>query len=217
MQSIVDYSRSLQTTNSAAIDPVFNCSQIIDEGGSTNYPFFWTGTTHASSNGSGRFGIYVCFGEGLGWMETPPGSGNYTLMDVHGAGAQRSDPKQGDPSAFPHGNGPQGDVVRIFNYVRLVRTDSSVGIHETGNSGHTMTIFPNPATGYINLRFNSPQNGKATISIINNSGQIVARKTETLTKATVIRICLPHLLPGVYTVSFSGEDSLFNAEFVYQD
>lgn len=53
----------------------------------------------------------------------PPsgGSGNYQLMDVHGAGAQRSDPKAGDPAAFPHGRGPQGDVIRINNFVRCVR------------------------------------------------------------------------------------------------
>ncbi len=62
-------------------------------------------------------------------QEPPPGpgrqaagdSGNYQLLDVHGAGAQRSDPKAGDPTAFPHGRGPQGDVIRIFNFVRLVR------------------------------------------------------------------------------------------------
>ncbi len=53
----------------------------------------------------------------------PPsgGSGNYQLLDVHGAGAQRSDPKAGDPAAFPHGRGPQGDVIRINNFVRCVR------------------------------------------------------------------------------------------------
>jgi Raf kinase inhibitor-like YbhB/YbcL family protein len=43
-------------------------------------------------------------------------------VDVHGAGAQRSDPKAGDPAMFPHGRGPQGDVIRINNFVRLVRT-----------------------------------------------------------------------------------------------
>lgn len=53
----------------------------------------------------------------------PPsgGSGTYQLMDVHGAGAQRSDPKTGDPRNFPHGRGPQGDVIRIYNFVRCVR------------------------------------------------------------------------------------------------
>jgi len=48
-------------------------------------------------------------------------TGEYTLMDVHGAGSQRSDPKVGDASEFPHGRGPQGDVIRIENMVRCVR------------------------------------------------------------------------------------------------
>lgn len=44
-------------------------------------------------------------------------------MDVHGAGAQRSDPKIGKASDYPEGDGPQGDVIRIDNYVRLVRNN----------------------------------------------------------------------------------------------
>jgi len=72
-------------------------------------------------------------GRGLGPAQGgPPGSGpqgadggDYNYVDVHGAGAQRSDPKAGDPSMFPHGRGPQGDVIRIYNYVRLVRGGSS--------------------------------------------------------------------------------------------
>jgi len=42
-------------------------------------------------------------------------------LDVHGAGAQRSDPKIGNPADYPQGHGPQGDAIRIYNYVRLVR------------------------------------------------------------------------------------------------
>ena len=42
-------------------------------------------------------------------------------QDVHGAGAQRSDPKAGNPNQYPTGNGPQGDAIRIYNYVRCVR------------------------------------------------------------------------------------------------
>ena len=58
---------------------------------------------------------------GAGAGEQGPGaSGDYRYTDVHGAGAQRSDPKSGDPAMFPHGRGPQGDVIRIYNYVRLV-------------------------------------------------------------------------------------------------
>jgi len=117
LQSIVDYSRSLATTNSAAIDPVFNCTSINDESEQTNYPFYWSSTTHENMvNGSNA--VYVCFGEALGFMGQ---FGNYELMDVHGAGAQRSDPKVGDPADWPNGHGPQGDVIRINNFVRCAR------------------------------------------------------------------------------------------------
>lgn len=41
---------------------------------------------------------------------------------MHGAGCQRTDPKDGDPDDYPSwGHGPQGDVRRVFNHVRLVR------------------------------------------------------------------------------------------------
>ncbi len=119
LQSIVDYARSPGTTASAAIDPVFEVFAIRAEDGKQDYPCYWSSTTHADARG-GSEAVYVAFGRALGWMRQP-GGGTVTLLDVHGAGAQRSDPKEGDPAAFPHGRGPQGDVIRILNYVRAVR------------------------------------------------------------------------------------------------
>jgi len=119
LQSIVDYTRSPDTTGSAAIDPVFEVSRIENEGGKPDYPCYWTSTTHASLRG-GETAVYLAFGRALGWMRGPRG-GRPELLDVHGAGAQRSDPKSGDPAAFPQGRGPQGDVIRIYNHVRCVR------------------------------------------------------------------------------------------------
>ena len=114
LQSIVDYSRSPATTNSAAIDPLFNATAITDEAGQPDYPFYWSSTTHADASGGGTEANYVAFGKALGHM-------NNQWMDVHGAGAQRSDPKTGSASEFPQGHGPQGDAVRVNNYVRCVR------------------------------------------------------------------------------------------------
>lgn len=118
LQSIVDYTRSPDTTDSPAIDPIFKVSKE-DDG---TYPFFWSSTTHLDGprNVKGSAACYIAFGEAGGYMK-PPHGGNATLTDVHGAGAQRSDPKSGDPDDFPEGRGPQGDVIKIFNYVRLVR------------------------------------------------------------------------------------------------
>ena len=61
-------------------------------------------------------------------MPGPPAPGESAMddgttnwIDVHGAGAHRSDPKAGDPAEYSEGHGPQGDAIRIYNYVRLVR------------------------------------------------------------------------------------------------
>ncbi len=114
LQSIVDYTRSPATTNSAAIDPLFNCSQITNEADELDYPWYYTSTTHAnSSNTSGGAAVYVAFGRSLGNMDG--------WIDIHGAGSQRSDPKTGNPEDYADGFGPQGDAIRIYNYVRLVR------------------------------------------------------------------------------------------------
>ncbi len=117
LQSIVDYTQSPQRTNTAAIAPIFEISSVTDERGETNYPFYWTSTTHVSQTREGATAVYLAFGEALGyWMNS--------WMDVHGAGAQRSDPKSGDPADYPYGRGPQGDAIRIYSYVRCVRDAS---------------------------------------------------------------------------------------------
>jgi len=118
LQSIVDYTRSPASSNSAAIDPIFNCTVITNEAGEDDYPWYWSSTTHMAYTGAdpnGRWAAYLAFGRCMGTMGTD------TWSDVHGAGAQRSDPKEGDPTAFIDGHGPQGDAVRVINYVRLVR------------------------------------------------------------------------------------------------
>lgn len=113
LQSLVDYTRSPQTTNSPAIDSIFNISKISTPGGS-NYPFLWTGTTHLDGRNPYDSAVYIAFGEALGEMRN-------SLLDVHGAGAQRSDPKSGNSSSYPDFFGPQGDIRYVYNYVLCVR------------------------------------------------------------------------------------------------
>lgn len=132
LQSLLDYARSPDTTASAAIDPLFTCTPLTNENNQADFPWYWSGTTHASYNGSAASGCYVCFGRGLGYM-------NSAWVDVHGAGCQRSDPKGGNLSSYTFAvNGyynsisPQGDAVRIFNFVRAVR-DYPAGTDSVGD------------------------------------------------------------------------------------
>jgi len=115
LHSIVDYTRSPDTTGSAAIDELFYTTAMVNEAGQTDYPCYWSSTTHANWTAvPGTNAVYVAFGRALGFI-------NGMWADVHGAGAQRSDPKTGDPEEFPTGFGPQGDAIRIYNFCRLVR------------------------------------------------------------------------------------------------
>lgn len=95
LQSIVDYTR-----HAPALDERF--LTMTDPKG-----WFWSSTTHGDNI---RHAAYVCFGPCT----------SIDGVDVHGAGAQRSDPKAGDPSSFG-ALGGQRDEVRIRNYVRCVR------------------------------------------------------------------------------------------------
>jgi hypothetical protein len=113
LQSVVDYTRSPtvadQVKRGPAIAPIFETTEAES--------WCWTSTTHLEHNMSGA-AVYVCFGQAFGYMGPAAWK---QRMDVHGAGAQRSDPKAGDPAQFPTGRGPQGDEIRIYNYVRCVR------------------------------------------------------------------------------------------------
>ncbi|MCP4216893.1 MAG: DUF1566 domain-containing protein, partial [bacterium] len=151
LQSILDYSRSPATTGTAAIDPVFQTSTLTDEDGGSDFPFYWTGTTHANLQG-GSAAAYVAFGSAFGWMQDF--GGTYNLLDVHGAGAQRSDPKSGDPDDYPYGRGPQGDVVRIYNFVRCVRdagttttTTYQLDVQSSPDTGVSIEVSPSDNNG----------------------------------------------------------------------
>ncbi len=117
LQTIVDYTRSPNATDSPAIDPLFDVTEITDpDGNSGQYPYFWSSTTHLDGpqDMKSSQAVYIAFGEAQGKM-------NDMLFDVHGAGAQRSDPKSGNISDYPQFFGPQGDVRYVYNYVRAVR------------------------------------------------------------------------------------------------
>ncbi|WP_205960482.1 Lcl C-terminal domain-containing protein [Flammeovirga sp. MY04] len=145
LQSIVDYERANHSSGAPAIHPIFDITPIKNEKNENDYAFFWSSTTHErqGKNGGGA-AVYFAFGKSLGNMpKRPEGRGpngkNRTMgppprkennqtsnlpanwIDIHGPGSQRSDPKSGNPSKFKDGKGPQGDAVRIYNSVRLVR------------------------------------------------------------------------------------------------
>ena len=125
LQSIVDYSISPDTHNQAAIDSIFNASSFQNEAGETDWGYYWSSSTHVTNTNDGSNAAYVSFGRALGYMQS-------SILDVHGAGAQRSNDKvsvSNEPGAQSatsangtfYYKGPQGDILRDNNKVRCVR------------------------------------------------------------------------------------------------
>jgi len=211
LQSIIDYTRSPATTSSAAIDSIFNCTQITNEAGQDDYPYFWSGTTHATwvDGQEGGQAAYISFGRAMGYMNS--------WMDVHGAGAQRSDPKTGDPDDFPTGFGPQGDAIRIYNYVRLVRdaTDYTTGIEDSETSNPEIPTeyeleqnYPNPFNPSTKIEVSIPQNGNYTLKVYNILGQEIATLLNNKINAGTYTFIFntSNLTSGIYFYTFSGDN-----------
>ncbi len=95
LQSIVDY-----TKHDPALDERFLRQ-------SDRSAWFWSSTTHGDSI---RQADYICFGKCT----------SVDGVDVHGAGAQRSDPKRRG-LIDRQSQGGQNDEIRVDNYVRCVR------------------------------------------------------------------------------------------------
>ncbi len=130
LHSIVDYIRSPDTSGNAAIDTsFFNTTSIMNEEGITDWGYYWSSTTHLRNDGDGSNAAYVAFGRALGYFDAGLG---LEVLDVHGAGAQRSNDKldvANEPGAVAanvgygtfYYHGPQGDILRLNNKVRCVR------------------------------------------------------------------------------------------------
>ncbi|MDX2430890.1 MAG: DUF1566 domain-containing protein [Bacteroides sp.] len=199
LQSIVDYNRSPQATGTPAIDPLFETTEILDpDGNPGQYPYFWTGTTHQDGPKPYNSAVYIAFGEAQGKM-------NSKLMDVHGAGSQRSDPKAGDPDAYPQFFGPQGDVRYVFNAVRCVRDISGTGAGVETLGDQMPFVYPNPVFDYCNIQ--SGLDGEIyDLKLCDSLGRVLLEKKELV--ETTVPINLSNYSEGIYLVCLvSGEKS----------
>ncbi len=203
LQSIVDYTRSPEKTSSPAIDiNFFNCSTIINEAGELDYPYFWSGTVLL--DGPTFDGCYIPFGRAMCYLYNE-------WQDVHGAGSQKSDIMIGDPSDFPYGRGPQGDAVRINNYVRLVRTlETATGVNDI-ESGSKINIYPNPVTDFCNISLNK-ESSKMKIMLFTSTGTKIKELEYTNLKA--VKINLSDIAKGYYLMNISFDNTVASRGFI---
>lgn len=207
LQSLLDYNRSPATSNSPAINPIFGCTPITNEAGQADYGYYWSNTTFCSQTpNNGKNACYVSFGRAMGYMANLGG-----WIDVHGAGAQRSDPKTGNPASFPNGFGPQGDAIRIYNYVRLVRTVNSPSMLKNNSTESQTLLYPNPVMDICTLTM--PNNFDHTqIEVYDLTGKIILSLKNTLSKT--IELNLEHCPKGIYIINIIAGESFYTNKIV---
>ena len=197
LQSIVDYTKCPDVTQSPAIDPLFSTSTINYPDGTTgNYPYFWTSSSHLESSNPYSQGVYFAFGEAVGKM-------NDVYMDVHGAGAQRSDPKSGNAADYPTYSGPQGDMRVVFNYARCVRTVSNTTSINDTKTTNSVRIYPNPVSDVCTIALNNEYK-KVRVEVYNSLGSKVIDQTANNTNRISLNIA--NLPKGVFVVNTTSDN-----------
>lgn len=198
LHSILDYTRTPSVTNSPAIDPLFDCTEITDPAGATGqYGYYWTGSPLQDGTNPYSDAVYICFGKAQGEMESPPNSGNFVLLDTHGAGAVRNDPKTGNPGNYPSYWGPQGDVQYVFNFTRAVRDAGIASLDESGSLEFKM--YPNPATDEVTI---SSLSTIESITVLSATGAIINQQEVNGLEAS---ISVTNHAPGIYFVRCINE------------
>ena len=198
LNAIVDYKRSPSETNSPAIDPLFSTSTINDpDGNPGNYPYFWTSTTLQDGPNPTVGAAYIPFGKAYGKM-------NNVLLDTHGAGAMRSDPKVAN-GTYPQYFGPQGDALIVYNNVRCVRTVATgLGLNAPNKKNNFCQIFPNPVVDTIEIVF-LENSDETKIEILNTLGQSL--KSIHLAHTLSYKFDLSHFSKGIYFIRISNENN----------
>lgn len=200
LQSIVDYSFSPSATNEEnigpAIDTLFNCTQITNEAGDSDYAYYWTSTSANFTSGEPYYyAWYVAFGRAV----------NGEGLDFHGAGGVRFDTKyEGGPS------GEGGE--RYYNFVRLVRNIDNTGINKKKIDDNSLDIYPNPANNKININISDDLSGISNIQILNSLGEIVYSKTDKILVKNTINIA--DFKPGLYFIRLELNNTLILKKFI---
>jgi hypothetical protein len=139
---------------------------------------------------------------------------NNTLMDVHGAGSQRSDPKSGDPGDYPAYFGPQGDVQYVYNFVRCVRNITPAGLDEQGDTRDgKILIWPNPAENCIWLS-GAGLSGIMLMTITDLTGAIMLKSEVNPTDGATIVVPVQQWPAGIYFICLAGNDEVRWGRFV---
>jgi hypothetical protein len=81
-------------------------------------------------------------------------------------------------------------------------------------SNQLYSIYPNPVKGHTFVRSTSAVPTPVTITLMDNSGREVMRKTYTVSKAAPARVDLANIVAGTYIVKILSGDNVSTDKLV---
>ena len=104
----------------------------------------------------------------------------------------------------------QVDVDGTFTYSKIIRSDCEI-------KKITVMLYPNPASEFTELVFNSAKAFNTTIQVFNNNGQLVKQlQTAVQQGNNKVRINLPGLSSGTYMIRINHEELNVTKTFIKQ-
>jgi len=97
-------------------------------------------------------------------------------------------------------------------FVALLGDDLPLGTRDKTTDSGQVKVYPNPASGILNLKLDEPAGTTITYSIFNEQGKPVFSGKVKCEAITTIR--LPQLQTGVYFISVNDGSKLFHEKFI---
>ena len=77
------------------------------------------------------------------------------------------------------------------------------------------TLYPNPATGFINFGFTSSKEGLANVQIVNSDGKLLKQSTVRITKGyNLVKIPVNDMRPGMYLLRMNKGEMIITKRFM---
>jgi hypothetical protein len=93
--------------------------------------------------------------------------------------------------------------------------DGMGSIPEKSDLSKTITIYPNPATDYVNIKLNTLTASKVKITLYNILGSEIEIETEVLTDTNEVRVRVKELSIGYYLIAVREEQSQFRGTYKF--
>lgn len=145
-------------------------------------------------------------------------SGNYSLTDIPDGTYTVSPAQDGYSTTTSEVNISATNLTAIVNFLKntnsgRISPTSVAGVHSVAST-QGITVFPNPTSGNVNIKWENQSNDNAAIVVTDVTGQTVYTSTIAITQAGQAALDLNNLRSGLYLISVKSANISYNGRLL---